>query len=446
MMAFCRQLLRARRALSHSQSVSASAALSSRRGLSPGNRGSEVPVSTLDAPDPPAQALAARRPPKPTNAARSIARQSSSVTRRRGRRFGLPALRRILRRVDGLLAISHGLLLVLTVTLSTACGGTQTSKPSGDAPDAAAPGLCGRTLPSCPLDRCAGSHCALVVLAKLVNLGQVYVFGADGEYVYLASDKGLYRVPRCGGPAETLALSTSSFEFAKLAEDSIYFHVSEQAESVFRMPRAGGPSQELNPNADGGSSSIVSVQPVGSDVYVVTGSALSVFPVDGGTLQPVLDGDGFGELAGDAEYVYFHRISATDHGLYRTKSGQLSPELLLSTSADSSFAVSPPAVDADFAYIATGSSAGADLNRIAKGTRVATVVAALDDAPREMASDGHCVYFALDAHNVNGYRTLHRIPAGGGKSQLLAASALGFALDDTAYYFSTGQYVFRSPK
>jgi len=63
-----------------------------------------------------------------------------------------------------------------------------------------------------------------------------------------------------------------------------------------------------------------------------------------------------------------------------------------------------------------------------------------------MASDGHCVYFALDEQNVNGYQTLHRIPARGGTSELLAASALGFALDDTAYYFSTGQYVFRSPK
>lgn len=330
--------------------------------------------------------------------------------------------------------------------MSTACGGTQTSKPRGDAPDAAASGLCGRTIPSCPLDRCTGSHCALVVLAELVNLGQVHVFGADGEYVYLAANKGLYRVPRCGGRAETLALSTASFELAKLSGDSIYFHFSEIADSVFRMSRAGGPSQELNPNADGGSSSIVSVQPVGSEVYVVTGSTLSVLPVDGGTFQPLLDGDGFGELAGDDEYVYFHRITATDHGLYRTKSGQLSPELLLNTNADASYGVSPPAIDADFAYIATGSSAGADLNRIGKSTPVATVVAALDDVPREMASDGHCVYFALDEHNVNGYQTLHRIPAGGGKSELLAASALGFALDDTAYYFSTGQYVFRSPK
>jgi hypothetical protein len=348
--------------------------------------------------------------------------------------------------VNGRLGISRHLLLALTVALSVACGGTQKSSPAGEALDAGPPGLCGKTTASCPSDRCAGSHCALVVLADLENLGQTHVFGADGEYVYLASGKGLYRVPRCGGPARTLALSTSSFEFVTLGGDSIYFHFSEIAESVFRMPRAGGPSQELNPNAADASSSVVAVQPVGSEVYVVAGSTLSVFPAEGGAFQPVLDGDGFGELAGDDEYVYFHRISASDHGFYRTKSGQLAPELLLATSADSSYAVSPPAVDADFAYIATGASSGADLNGIAKSTRVATVVASLDDVPRQIASDGHCVYFAFDEQNVNGYRTLHRIPVGGGKSELLASSALGFALDDTAYYFSTGRYLFRSPK
>jgi hypothetical protein len=348
--------------------------------------------------------------------------------------------------VNARLEISRGLLSASLLIVSTACGGRQTSSPSAGAPDAEAPGLCGKTTASCPSDRCAGSHCALVVLADLANLGQTHVFGADGEYVYLASDKGLYRVPRCGGPARTLALSTSSFEFVKLEGDSVYFHFSQPAESVFRIPRAGGPSQELNPNADGSSSSVVAVQPVGSEIYVVTGSTLSVLPVDGGAFQPVLDGDGFGELAGDDEYVYYHRISASDHGFYRTKSGDLSPELLLDTSADSSYTVSPPAVDADFAYIASSASSGVELTSIAKSTRVATVVASLDDVPRQMASDGHCVYFAFDERNVNGYRTLHRIPVGGGKSELLASSALGFALDDTAYYFSTGRYLFRTPK
>jgi hypothetical protein len=348
--------------------------------------------------------------------------------------------------VDSLSRIPPSFAAALSLALLSACGGTQTVSPSGGTADAG-PGLCGETVASCPQDRCEGSHCALVVLANLSGLGLPHVFGVDAEYVYLASERALYRVPRCGGPVETLALSIVPFELAKVAGDSVYFHLSVRAGSVLRMPSAGGASQELNANAADSASTVVAVQPVGGDLYVVDGSELSVIPTGGGVLEPLLDGSGFGELTGDHDYVYFHRTSASGQGLFRTKRGNSAPEALLVTAADSFYVVSPPAVDADFAYLAFGTPPETTLQRVSKNGGEATLVASLEDVPRQLASDGRCVYFALDEKTSSyGYRTLHRIGAAGGRVELLASSALGFALDDTAYYFATASTLFRSPK
>jgi hypothetical protein len=300
---------------------------------------------------------------------------------------------------------------------------------------------------ACPADQCHAGLCALVELASMPT---AHVFGVDEGYVYFSAEQGrsLFRTPKCGGATESLALSVSPFRVPTVSGKFVYFWLDGMAgassanpPTLRRIPKEGAASETLAQPAG-----VVAIQPVGDDVYVADDTELSVLSTAGGGLHQVFD-QAVGKLAGDDRYAYFHASTPTE-GLFRIGQGQPSAEMLTAFQAFINI-VSPPASSSDAVFIAYRSSADGpnNLYRVDKTSRASTQIAQLDAVPEVLLADERCVYsFHSETIPSKVRAGLFRVPATGGDPELIAASADGIAIDDTAYYFASGGRVFRRPK
>lgn len=331
----------------------------------------------------------------------------------------------------------RALLLALAAVGSFGCG-LSTRTAGEEEPLALSP--CGDAMASCAVDQCEGGVCALVALAAAVG----EVFGVDGDYVYSATGHELFRTPKCGGRSETLALSQDAFQTPRLLGDAVYFRFAARPTSVFRVPAGGGASEELA--GDGGASVYLpsDLLPLGAHAYLASSSGLFAYPLSGGLPVQVFAGGVASKLGSDGGAVYFF-AGTPEVALYRASGSEPASPFFAATSSGVPASGSVAAGDADalFTVLAPLHQVPATLVRIDKLDKTTLPVAELGKAPSSIAVDERCVYLSSDGGATGGIR---RVPKAGGELELLAGAAASFALDEGAYYFASGGYLFRRPK
>lgn len=335
-------------------------------------------------------------------------------------------------------------LTVFGVVSSTvACGsGTRGSEPSSDVKLS----VCGRAVPVCDVDRCAGGRCSLVEIARVPGpIARIVPYA--GELYAIGSELGaIYAVPSCGGRARLVARNTAQIDAIAPGPDVVYWSSIVAPPGIQRAPSAGGASEPVLPAASG--TPMPTFGALLADETALYASAnggpgLVKIAHGSSTAQTLDENAVLSSFVQDADSLYFWR-NATPAELYRLTKDGAEPSLLLSTSFSGSLAV-----DDDFIYF--GEAAVQPQNpimRLPKDGGEVELLRTGSEIPWDLGVDDRCLYYSENVQTDGGYEVRRfGMPKGGGDATLVVSGMTSFALDEASLYFGDAAgSVFRRPK
>jgi hypothetical protein len=284
------------------------------------------------------------------------------------------------------------------------------------------------TPPSAAVD--AGSETNAEILARSSVSDWPTTIAVDGKYVYWPSPTGIMRVPKAGGAAEIVAVTSGGVSAIAVDATSVFFAVGG---GIHRAPLAGGDSMLL---ASGTVTNAIALD--ATFVYWADnrGPIQRVRREGGDTEQIAFSGGYPSRLAMEANRLYW--LDAT--GILTTTPGNRTPTTLW---------MGAPSINA---LIAVRGSVF--VTAVRAGGQGVFSLAATGGEPKPLAMPQLPLGLAVDDANVyfsdRTRGTVEFVPRAGGAAVPLATAQLGpdaVALDDDfVYWVNTGGSVVRAHK